>query len=323
MHREAGLGDHGLAGRRQVQREAAVERGVDREQADVAGGVDLVDHHHPALAHRAARTPSPRATPGRRRRRPGPTRGGRRTRPRTGRAASRRSRRTARRGGPRPRGRARSTAGRRSRGRSGSCPRRAGRSGAGSSSAPGRPCRAARARARRRARRAASAGRCACRRAATIGSLGGSRSSASAGRGVGGEVAFGGDVVELPQGSGDRAHARSPFGVVADESPAVRQAGRVRCGAAGSDLVSVRGVKRRGAPAADAMSSWPAWLGRRVRLRVPRSTDGGGARSGADKVATSLTEIRRDFGPRTCITASWRSTMKRIDVVRDRDGCGR
>ena len=31
------------------------------------------------------------------------------------------------------------------------------------------------------------------------------------GEGVGGEVAFGGDVVELPQGSGERAHARSPF----------------------------------------------------------------------------------------------------------------
>ena len=52
QHREPGLGDDGLSGRGEVQAEAAVERGVDRQQRDVAGGVDLVDHHHPPLAHR-------------------------------------------------------------------------------------------------------------------------------------------------------------------------------------------------------------------------------------------------------------------------------
>ena len=51
-HREPGLGDDGLSGRGEVQAEAAVERGVDRQQCDVTRGVDLVDHHHPALAHR-------------------------------------------------------------------------------------------------------------------------------------------------------------------------------------------------------------------------------------------------------------------------------
>ena len=49
---EPRLGDDGLAGRRQVQAEAPVEGGVDRQQRDVAGGVDLVDHHDPPLAHR-------------------------------------------------------------------------------------------------------------------------------------------------------------------------------------------------------------------------------------------------------------------------------
>ena len=34
------------------RREPSVEGGVDRQQRDVAGGVDLVDHHHPPLAHR-------------------------------------------------------------------------------------------------------------------------------------------------------------------------------------------------------------------------------------------------------------------------------
>ena len=50
--REPRPGDDGLAGRGEVQGEPAVEGGVDREQRDVAGGVDLVDHHHPPLAHR-------------------------------------------------------------------------------------------------------------------------------------------------------------------------------------------------------------------------------------------------------------------------------
>ncbi len=49
---EPGLGDDRLAGRCEVQGQAPVERGVDRQQRDVAGGVDLVDHHHPPLAHR-------------------------------------------------------------------------------------------------------------------------------------------------------------------------------------------------------------------------------------------------------------------------------
>ena len=34
------------------RRQPPVEGGVDRQQRDVAGGVDLVDHHHPPLAHR-------------------------------------------------------------------------------------------------------------------------------------------------------------------------------------------------------------------------------------------------------------------------------
>ena len=44
--------DHRLAGRRQIQRQATVEARVDAQKCDVADGVDLVDHHHPALAHR-------------------------------------------------------------------------------------------------------------------------------------------------------------------------------------------------------------------------------------------------------------------------------
>jgi hypothetical protein len=51
-HGEARLGDDGLTGRREVQAEPAIQGGIDRQQRDVAGGVDLVDHHHPALAHR-------------------------------------------------------------------------------------------------------------------------------------------------------------------------------------------------------------------------------------------------------------------------------
>ena len=50
--REPGLCDHRLSGCGEVQREAAVQAGVDAEQRGVADRVDLVDHHHPPLAHR-------------------------------------------------------------------------------------------------------------------------------------------------------------------------------------------------------------------------------------------------------------------------------
>ena len=163
---EPGPGDHGLAGGRQVQRQAAVERGVDREQADVAGGVDLVDHHHPALAHRLHER--------RVHERDLPAGAGDRhpfvaeeelVRGRAGlhldeaverRAAAVLDRAAAL--GPQPVGdRARDLA-----------LARAGRADQAQEARarPGRPCPAARARARRRARRAASAGRSACRRAA-------------------------------------------------------------------------------------------------------------------------------------------------------------
>jgi hypothetical protein len=93
----------------------------------------------------------------------GRSRSGRRTHRKTGRAEARRTRRTGPRADRRPRGRGRSTGGRRSRGRSGSCRRRAVRSAAGTSTSPGRACRAARARAGRSAGRAGTAGRSACR----------------------------------------------------------------------------------------------------------------------------------------------------------------
>ena len=50
--REPGLGEHHLPGCGQVQRQASVQARVDAEQRDVADRVDLVDHHHPSLAHR-------------------------------------------------------------------------------------------------------------------------------------------------------------------------------------------------------------------------------------------------------------------------------
>ena len=182
---EPGPGDHRLAGRREIQREAAVERGVDREQADVAGGVDLVDHHHPALAHRLheRRVHERDLAAGAGHRHPLVAEE-ELVRGRAGlhlhEAVERRAAAVLDRAAALA-----STGGRRSRGRSGSCPRRAGRPGAGSSSAPGRPCPAAPARARRRARRAAAAGRCACRPAGRSGRSALRARARSEGRGSG------------------------------------------------------------------------------------------------------------------------------------------
>ena len=120
--RESGLGDDGLPRRRQVEAEPSVEGRVDRQERNVAGGVDLIDHHHPALAHRLHERGVDQRYLRRRSRRPGRSRSGRRTRRTTDRAAARRTRRTGRRAARRHRGPGRSTGGRRSRGRSGSCP---------------------------------------------------------------------------------------------------------------------------------------------------------------------------------------------------------
>ena len=207
--REPGLGDHGLAGRRQVQREAPVERGVDREQADVAGGVDLVDHHHPALAHRLheRRVHQRDLAAGAGDRHPFVAEE-ELVRGRAGlhldeaverRAAAVLDRAAAL--GPQPVG---------------------DRAGDLALARAGRADQAQEARARgvvhveQRERERVDALAVQRRRVDALAVREDDRVARRlelervGGEGVGGEVAFGGDVVELPQGSGDRAHGASP-----------------------------------------------------------------------------------------------------------------